>query len=146
MEDKYIGLILAVSGSVAIGTSFIITKKVSFRFHFIIPILIVDLFSLIFRNLCRAWTMLLWIRLMAHTPQITFHICGILFGGLACRHVRLAIYLSLTLDWDCMLWYGSGFRRKWVYVFYNSGILLTNFVVVMLQLQTLPRILLPLQY
>jgi hypothetical protein len=29
VEDKYIGLALAVSGSVAIGTSFIITKKVS---------------------------------------------------------------------------------------------------------------------
>jgi hypothetical protein len=28
IEDKYIGLALAVSGSVAIGTSFIITKKV----------------------------------------------------------------------------------------------------------------------
>jgi hypothetical protein len=28
VEDKYIGLALAVSGSVAIGTSFIITKKV----------------------------------------------------------------------------------------------------------------------
>lgn len=30
MEDKYIGLLLAVSSSVAIGTSFIITKKVRF--------------------------------------------------------------------------------------------------------------------
>ena len=28
VEDKYIGLALAVAGSVAIGTSFIITKKV----------------------------------------------------------------------------------------------------------------------
>ena len=28
VDDKYIGLALAVSGSVAIGTSFIITKKV----------------------------------------------------------------------------------------------------------------------
>lgn len=28
LEDKYIGLALAVSSSVAIGTSFIITKKV----------------------------------------------------------------------------------------------------------------------
>lgn len=28
MEDKYIGLLLAVSASVAIGSSFIITKKV----------------------------------------------------------------------------------------------------------------------
>jgi len=28
VEDKYIGLALAVSSSVAIGTSFIITKKV----------------------------------------------------------------------------------------------------------------------
>ena len=32
MEDKYIGLALAVSGSVAIGTSFIITKKVRLIF------------------------------------------------------------------------------------------------------------------
>lgn len=30
MEDKYIGLLLAVSGSVAIGTSFIVTKKVCY--------------------------------------------------------------------------------------------------------------------
>jgi hypothetical protein len=29
VEDKYIGLVLAVSGSLAIGTSFIITKMVS---------------------------------------------------------------------------------------------------------------------
>jgi hypothetical protein len=29
MEDKYIGLIVALSGSVLIGSSFIITKKVS---------------------------------------------------------------------------------------------------------------------
>ena len=28
IEDKYIGLALALSGSLAIGTSFIITKKV----------------------------------------------------------------------------------------------------------------------
>lgn len=28
LEDKYIGIVLAFSGSVAIGTSFIITKKV----------------------------------------------------------------------------------------------------------------------
>ena len=28
LEDKYIGIALAFSGSVAIGTSFIITKKV----------------------------------------------------------------------------------------------------------------------
>lgn len=28
LEDKYIGLVLAFSGSLAIGTSFIITKKV----------------------------------------------------------------------------------------------------------------------
>jgi hypothetical protein len=28
VEDKYIGLALALSGSLAIGTSFIITKKV----------------------------------------------------------------------------------------------------------------------
>jgi hypothetical protein len=28
IEDKYIGLALAVAGSIAIGTSFIITKKV----------------------------------------------------------------------------------------------------------------------
>ena len=28
VDDKYIGLALALSGSVAIGTSFIITKKV----------------------------------------------------------------------------------------------------------------------
>ena len=28
LEDKYIGLSLAVSGSLAIGTSFIITKEV----------------------------------------------------------------------------------------------------------------------
>lgn len=28
VDDKYIGLALAVSGSIAIGTSFIITKKV----------------------------------------------------------------------------------------------------------------------
>ena len=28
LEDKYIGLALAVSGTVAIGSSFIITKKV----------------------------------------------------------------------------------------------------------------------
>lgn len=37
MEDKYIGLLLAVSSSVAIGTSFIITKKVGF---------LIELFSL----------------------------------------------------------------------------------------------------
>ena len=30
VEDKYIGLTLAVSGNLAIGTSFIITKKVRF--------------------------------------------------------------------------------------------------------------------
>lgn len=30
-NDKYIGLALAISSSVAIGTSFIITKKVSVR-------------------------------------------------------------------------------------------------------------------
>jgi hypothetical protein len=42
MEDKYIGLLLAVSGSVAIGTSFIITKKVCFRFGFLIRTLIPD--------------------------------------------------------------------------------------------------------
>lgn len=30
VEDKYIGLVLAVSSSLAIGTSFIITKKVTF--------------------------------------------------------------------------------------------------------------------
>ena len=29
VEDKWIGLALAMSGSLAIGTSFIITKKVS---------------------------------------------------------------------------------------------------------------------
>ena len=29
VEDKYIGLALAVSSSIAIGTSFIITKKAS---------------------------------------------------------------------------------------------------------------------
>ena len=29
VEDKYIGLTLALSGSLAIGTSFIITKKVT---------------------------------------------------------------------------------------------------------------------
>lgn len=29
VDDKYIGLALAVSSSIAIGTSFIITKKVS---------------------------------------------------------------------------------------------------------------------
>ena len=29
MEDKYIGIILAMSGTLAIGTSFIITKMVS---------------------------------------------------------------------------------------------------------------------
>lgn len=28
LDDKYIGLALAVSGNIAIGTSFIITKKV----------------------------------------------------------------------------------------------------------------------
>ena len=28
VEDKYIGLVLAMSSSLAIGTSFIITKKV----------------------------------------------------------------------------------------------------------------------
>lgn len=28
MEDKYIGIILAMAGTLAIGTSFIITKKV----------------------------------------------------------------------------------------------------------------------
>lgn len=28
LDDKYIGLLLAVSSSLAIGTSFIITKKV----------------------------------------------------------------------------------------------------------------------
>jgi hypothetical protein len=28
MEEKYIGLLLALSGSLAIGSSFIITKKV----------------------------------------------------------------------------------------------------------------------
>lgn len=28
VEDKYIGLVVAISGSLAIGTSFIITKKV----------------------------------------------------------------------------------------------------------------------
>jgi len=33
VEDKYIGLALAVSSSLAIGTSFIITKKVSVHFH-----------------------------------------------------------------------------------------------------------------
>lgn len=33
LDDKYIGLLLAVSGSIAIGTSFIITKKVPFRFR-----------------------------------------------------------------------------------------------------------------
>ena len=31
MEDKYIGLILALCGSVGIGSSFIITKKVSYQ-------------------------------------------------------------------------------------------------------------------
>ena len=31
IEDKYIGLALAVSSSLAIGTSFIITKKVRAR-------------------------------------------------------------------------------------------------------------------
>ena len=129
MEDKYIGLLLAVSGSVAIGTSFIITKKVCFRFDFIIRILTPDSLYLVFRNLCRAWTMLLWIRRMAHTLQIIFHICGILFGGLAYRLVRLAIHPSLILGWDCMLWHGSGFRRKWVYVFYNNGILLTSWTL-----------------
>lgn len=30
VDDKYIGLALAVSSSIAIGTSFIITKKVSY--------------------------------------------------------------------------------------------------------------------
>ena len=55
MEDKYIGLLLAVAGSVAIGTSFIITKKVLFFvFDFMIHMLIPDQFSLVFQNLCRA--------------------------------------------------------------------------------------------
>ena len=31
VEDKYVGLALAVSGTVAIGSSFIITKKVRHR-------------------------------------------------------------------------------------------------------------------
>lgn len=33
VDDKYIGLALAVSGSLAIGTSFIITKKVTGMFE-----------------------------------------------------------------------------------------------------------------
>lgn len=36
VEDKYIGLALAVSGSLGIGTSFIITKKVSCH-HIVLP-------------------------------------------------------------------------------------------------------------
>ena len=32
VDDKYIGLVLSLSGSVAIGTSFIITKKVTSPF------------------------------------------------------------------------------------------------------------------
>ena len=32
VEDKYVGLALAVSGTVAIGSSFIITKKVHAAF------------------------------------------------------------------------------------------------------------------
>lgn len=32
VEDKYIGLALAISGTLAIGSSFIITKKVSVYF------------------------------------------------------------------------------------------------------------------
>lgn len=32
VDDKYIGLVLSLSGSVAIGTSFIITKKVTSLF------------------------------------------------------------------------------------------------------------------
>jgi hypothetical protein len=34
-RDKYIGLALAISSSLAIGTSFIITKKVAFPFQII---------------------------------------------------------------------------------------------------------------
>jgi hypothetical protein len=38
VDEKYIGLALAVSGSVAIGTSFIITKKVGSRRHILISL------------------------------------------------------------------------------------------------------------
>ena len=42
----------------------------------------------------------------------------------------VSLAFILISGWDCKLWYGIGFRQKWVYVSYNSEILLTKFVVI----------------
>jgi hypothetical protein len=66
LEDKYIGLALAVSSSLAIGTSFIITKKVGGT-HF--PMLFVVLNSIS----CRALMTLLNAMHMEHKPRTIMH-------------------------------------------------------------------------
>lgn len=67
IEDKYIGLALAVSSSLAIGTSFIITKKVALNFSVSYKLVSNPL-------LCRALTMPLSETRMARKRRTTLHI------------------------------------------------------------------------
>ena len=85
VDDKYIGLALAISSSFAIGSSFIITKKVDYS-HLITNGRTVRLVFLPYRDLTRRRG------IMQHsrpTPLSVMRTYKILSGGLGWRQVHL---------------------------------------------------------
>lgn len=85
VDDKYIGLALAISSSFAIGSSFIITKKVDYS-HLIFNIRTTYSVLIPYRDSTkRRGTM----RHSQQTRLSVMHTYKILSGGLGCRQVHL---------------------------------------------------------